>query len=370
MTGQENQAYFRDCRLLVCEDHIRHNAQLIQSMTRSQVIGVVKENGYGIGLQSLLRILIEEGIDFFAVSNTREAFFVRTLGWQGNLLLLSPELSVDNCVRLLEQNVIFMLGLPEQVDVLQQAAVQCGIIPRVHLKIDTGLGRYGFTNKQAADLPALTQPFAVEGCYTHFSAQGRHLEKKVNVQLARFQDALQTLQLQGLDPGMTHAASSRIFCAMGDLGLGAIRVGSLFLGRGDFYHRGFRDAICLEGELFHVAQRCKGDTLGYANGETLKEDTHIGLVRVGHGDGVLLRYQDANDPYLDLARHLMKRDGIFVTVRGKRCPVVGQSGISHMLVDLGEDGGTTGDKVYFPINPLMVHPAVERVLLSLADYPQ
>lgn len=363
----KNLVYQRDCALMIDEEKIKCNIQGIRKLTEKQIIAVIKENGYGIGLWNEYIIMKRQGISFFAVSHYEEAKRLRNFGFMGNLLLLSPELSGTNCISLLKDNVIFMLGSKEQADILKEAASVCHIIPRVHLKIDTGLGRYGFLYKRLDEVKESTEGFYVEGCYTHFTAEGRFFEHNVMKQVRRFHKALKELEKQEISYGMTHASSSRVLSYIGDLGFDAVRIGSLFLGRGAGNHKDvFRDAVCLQSKIYMCSIKRKGETLGYGNGIKLKKDSRVGLVRVGHADGVLIGDQDDNDSIkkaIKLLLACLKKQKYYVSYGKRRAAILGKIGISHLLIDLPESDECNSSEIFISVNPLLVNPLIKRIII-------
>lgn len=137
--------------------------------------------------------------------------------------------------------------------------------------------------------PATWRACALEGTYTHFATQTRDYVRVCRRQAARFARALDELRGMGIDPGLTHACASRAFCALGDLGYGAVRLGSALLGRCTGPLRAaFQNAAYLEAPVYQVRLHRRGDVVGYDARCRLARDTLVGLVRVGHADGAFL----------------------------------------------------------------------------------
>lgn len=368
-TLNKNLIFQRDCALIIDEEKIISNIQGIRKLTEKQIIAVIKENGYGIGLWNEYTILNRQGIMFFAVSHYEEVKKLRSFGWTGNLLLLSPELTLTNCISLLKDNVIFMLGSKEQADILKEARSICHIIPRVHIKIDTGFGRYGFLYSHLDEVKECIEGLLVEGCYTHFTAEGRSFQNNIMKQVRRFHKALSLLESQNIAYGMTHASSSRVLTYLGDLGFDAVRVGSLFLGRSTGnYKELFQDAVRLQSQIYMCSIKQKGDTLGYGNGVRLKKDSKIGLVRVGHADGVLIgSHDDVNSfkmAFKILLKNLRKQD-YYVIYGDKKAKILGKIGVSHLMLDISESDNDNNNIIYIPVNPLLVNPLIKRIIIRI-----
>lgn len=357
--------------MVIDESSIRKNVDIIYKITDKQIIAVLKENGYGMGLWNEYTILRKCGIDFFAVVNEAEAIMLRKFGWNGNILLLSPVLSLNSCIKLLDLNIIFMLGSEEQGKVLLEASKCTKLIPRVHIKIDTGFGRYGFYYSRLESLFHYAKKMAVEGCYTHFGTPNRNIKKHIMERVERFQLALRAIKRRGITVGMTHVAASRVFSYMGDLGFDAVRLGSLLIGRGAYRCRHqFEDAIYLEANIYLMSEKRKGETIGYGKGLKLKKDTTVGLVKVGHGDGVLVSYYDSQpSDWYWFASNMIKRvykrtEKAYVKIDRNKAEILGKIGVSNLMIDLTEVEPKEDSKVRISINPLLVHPFIPRKIIK------
>lgn len=353
--------------LHIDEAAIAHNLRMIRAHTDKQIIAVVKEDGYGIGLENAYRILQKYGIDFFGVAHASEALRLRELGAKEEILLLTPELSVRQCSCLLEKNIIFMLGSREQADILKEAAVLTKLVPRVHLAIDTGLGRYGFHWDNLGKIKVYTAGMHVEGCYTHFATASASYEKNIRRQFQRFEQSLAALASMGVNYGMTHVSATKTFLSTGDLGCDAVRIGSLLLGRcAGKQSADYRKAVCLHAPVYMKSFHKKGETIGYDGALKLRRDTIIGLVKAGYADGILLGSQDVQP---SLLRQMLKKiycaltgrsQGKYVEINGRPVPVLGKIGLNHLLVDLTDGDYDIGDEVVIDVNPIFVRRDIRR----------
>lgn len=358
--------------LKIHEASIQQNVREIRSRTDGRIIAVVKEDGYGIGLPNAYGILHRCGIDFYGVSTAEEALELRSIGCEDDILLLTPELSVNQCSRLLIQNIIFMLGSYEQASILKEASVRTKIVPRVHLAIDTGLGRYGFVWDELNEVKLCTSGIKVEGCYTHFATAGRNYEKNIRIQFRHFEESLHTLTKMGVSYGMTHVSASKAFSKCGDLGCDGIRIGSLLLGCCP-QDSSFRRAVWLESPIYMKNIHKRGAQLGYDGKLKLKRDTQIGIVKTGYSDGVFIGGQDGEE---SVVLQVLKKfyqiifcryRGKYVKINGDQVPVLGKIGLNHLLVDLTDGNYLIGDEVRIEVNPIFVPKKIQRVLEPSKD---
>ncbi len=351
---QANRVFDGDCTLVIDRRAIHHNLAQIRRQTRRRIIAVIKENGYGIGLYNAYSLLREGGVNFFAVSSYEEAMALRDFGCREEILLLTPVLSRAECTALVKRNVILMLGDMAQLYPLACAAMASGLSPRVHLKIETGLGRYGFVQNELPRLADSLRSLAVEGCYTHLSG-GTGYKKTVERQYCAFIQALEYLIDKGVNTGMKHISNSRATLTFGSLGFDAVRVGSALLGKCPG-HPSLKEGVWLESSIRMTKTCPKGVNIGYGGGAKLIRDSVLGVVPCGHSDGVFI---GNSQPSL-LRRMLGRQENSCAYVGKCRLPLIGKAGASHMTLDLTDSDCGVGDTVRIPINPLMVQSHIER----------
>ena len=357
----------KESRLVIRRDYIENNVRAVRQLTGARLMAVVKEDGYGIGIASAYRILSGCGVDFFCVGTPREALTLRNLGFSGDILLLTPEYSLPLCSQLLEENIIFMVGNSRQADVLRQASRGMRRSPRIHIKIDTGLGRYGFFRDTLLTVKFCTLDMNIEGIYTHFASCGRNYRKNILLQKQRFDQALKILEESGVPVPFVHAAASRTLAWAGDLGYDGVRIGSLLLGKETEGRADFQDAVRLEAKICEKKWYPAGEYAGYQRDVKLKRDSLIGVVRAGCGDGLGLARQSRER--LGLLRHAVRNmffpdHAYCLSGNGSRVPILDNTGTGHTLVDLTGLGLNPGDVLSFRINPLLADPDIPKIIVG------
>ena len=337
---------------------LESNAKAVMSVLKVPVIGVVKMDGYGMGVAEAARVWVEAGASMLAVSEPWEALALRQAGFSQDILLMAPVANRDDFDALAENGIILTVSDLENAKFYQQAAA--GKMLRVHVKVDTGMGRFGVRWTDIAQLKEIYQlsGFTFEGIFSHF---GKSFEEKFNLtkqQLERFLEAVTALQTAGICVGIRHIANSCAALRFPETHLDAVRVGSALVGA-----LMVKVPVKLETpHTFHakvvaVSDLKKGDTCGYASVYKAKKDTRAIVVGIGtdHGFGMT----GAPDPYpvkdlIVYLYHLFLRwkNPPCVSIEGKKMPLIGRIGSQYTSFDATGVDIKPGDWVQVPISLL------------------
>lgn len=123
---------------------LARNLDRLRRAASARIIGVVKGNGYGLGLTDYARFLTEHGVDMLAVSTAEEAAALRQAGIAAEVLMLSSTAVPRDVAGLLDCGAILTVGSCAAAETVSAVAVEKGVTARVHVKLDTGMGRFGF----------------------------------------------------------------------------------------------------------------------------------------------------------------------------------------------------------------------------------
>ena len=362
-----NSCFDINATLVIKQDAIVNNVKYISESTGAKVIAVVKENGYGLGVANLYNIIKDQDIFMYAVTATCEALALRQEGCETDILMLTPVSDFAELLSLVSNNVVIALGDSRQIPELVYIYELTGKRPRVHIQIDSGLGRYGFNLDDIPNVKRYKEYFSIEGCFTHLAGSTGNYKRSVEKQVCVFNVALERIRAAGVDTGITHVANSLAACEFGSLGFDAVRVGSASLGKTPAKCR-LEEAVWLESKVFSIYNRLEGEHIGYSGEAYLKRDSSLAVVRIGTGCGVGLIQKGAQDYTLgNFVKGVFKKIAdvpeLSVWINGKESPVIGRIGVSHMTVDVTENGVREGDTVRVKVNPLFVHPYVERMVI-------
>lgn len=351
--------------LVINKEDLRHNIEKIKEYAEKsgkddkgnglKIIAVVKANGYGLGIVEFTKFLIDNGISSFAVATIEEALALRKAGIKEEILMLSSTALKEEVKKLVENDVILTIGSTEDIEVVEQIGQELNKKIKVHLKIDTGFGRYGFIYSQKEKIVEAIKEarnIQIEGTFTHFSLSFFD-EKYTKEQFKRFIDTIEVLKMNDINPGMLHICNSSAFLKYPNMHLNAVRIGSAFLGRLAFQnHIGLKRIAHLESKVCEIKDLPKGFNIGYSNTYTTKKQTKVAIVPIGYMNGMnitngkdMFRPVDKLRYFLGAFKDLFKKEELKVKINNKDCKVLGRVGTYHITCDITNKDVKIGDKV-------------------------
>ncbi len=349
---------------IVETDAILHNLDVLTKKAQGTPIwAVLKGNGYGLGVKPMAELCRQRGIDRFAVTELSEAQTLREAGFtQSPILMLRPTTDPAELKLLLDLDVIATVGSPEDAAALNGLAGQRDMVAEAHVKIDTGMGRYGFLPSELEKILSVYQyndHIAVSGIYTHLHSAFCS-EKATFAQVDTFRQVVQAIQDAGFEPGAAHCANSAAFLRWPELKMDGVRLGSALLGRVLVKSNLHRVGWC-EATVDELRWLPAGHTCGYGAAWKAKRPTQIAVLSVGWYNGFtneygrdVFRFRDCLRTALSAIKHMIFKKHIYVTVNGKKCRVLGHVGMLHTVCDVSKAHCKLGDKAILDINPLQV----------------
>ena len=345
--------------LVINREDLKHNIRIIKEIAKDtgrqdnhkplKIIAVVKGNGYGLGLVNYSRFLVDNGIDFLAVSTIEEAVKLREAKIEARILMLSSTAVKREIEKLVENDIIITIGSKEALEVAEQVALEKQIKIKAHLKIDTGFGRYGFIySEKEKMLESLKniKNVQIEGTFSHLSLAFYEKNEYSEEQFKRFIDVIEFLKENKIETGMLHICNSSAFLKFKNMRLNAVRVGSAFLGRIAIPNKyGLRKIAYLKSNVTEIKELPKGYNVGYSNSYTTKNTTKIALVPCGYADGFNVREQRDMFRKIDRLRYIVrdikdsfKDKSLYVNIKTKdgfsKCKVLGRIGMYHLSVNI------------------------------------
>ncbi len=358
--------------LLVERNKIRANLEVIKEQAaKAQVIAVLKANAYGLGLEEMARLCREAGIRRFAVTEPEDAVRLRDWGFgEEEILVLRSTANEEEIEKILQAGATATVGSYDAALALNGLAESRGMMCDVHIKIDTGMGRYGFLPTEIDRVFSVyryLKNLTVTGTYTHYANAFRNV-KKTQEQLDAFNAVVEKIRSAGFEPGMLHASNSEAMFGCKMPNLDAVRIGSALGGRviakGD---HGLQKTGRLQSEISEVRWLPTGAPVGYGSSYITKHPTRVAVIPVGSSDGymlektrVLTRFPDCLRAACGLLLAFVRRRKHFVLVNGKRAPVIGHVGVNHTTIDVTDIECGPGTPVLLEAAPLYVPASIPR----------
>lgn len=297
-------------------------------------IAVVKANAYGHGLVEISRYLVEFGVDYLAVAFSSEAIVLRTNGIGIPILVLVPENDsfIEDCI---DYNLDYTVDSFYLAKRISDYARMKRKIARLHLYVDTGMGRDGVHFSQALSLLekiTLLPNVRVVGLMSHFATAESNIEF-AKLQLQRFQTIVKDSKEAGYEFDLIHIANSGAILSLPESFFNAVRPGILLYGyvpnRTMQANYQFYPILTLYSTVISERLIRAGDSVGYGQQFIATNKTRVVTVPIGYGDGFWRRF-----------------DSAFCIIRGKRYPIIGGVCMDEIMVEVGMDSDViVGDEV-------------------------
>jgi alanine racemase len=304
---------------------LRRNIRLIRADLPPSVrlMAVVKDEAYGHGALEVARIALEEGAWGFGLSTLEEAMILREAGITAPLLLLGErqEAELEWCVT---HDLTVCVNEVHTVRKLAQLAAEFGKRVPVHVKIHTGMSRYGVRWDEALPLfeaLLVEKSLLLEGVMTHFAQSDEADKTFANLQFARFQEVLSALAARNIPVKLRHVCNSGGFLDLPHAHLDMVRAGILL-------HGVFPSMVCrripgiepvmsVKAKIAGIQKVKAGESVGYAMRYIPTTDRRIAVLPIGYGDGF----------------PRVRNEGCAL-IHGQRAPLVGGVAMDALMVDI------------------------------------
>ncbi len=306
-------------------DAIGHNVRAYQRHCGENVrlMAVVKANAYGHGAVPVARAALSAGAERLAVSRAIEGVELRKAGIQAPILLMgyTPPGGADLVA---EWRLTPSLMTVEAAQALSQRAEALGYKIPVHVKVDTGMSRYGVLPGELigllntiSNLPGIE----IEGLFTHFATADSADQTHMRAQLALFEQALAEARGAGFRVPIVHAANSAATMLLPEAHFDAVRIGIGMYGLDPSSEWApvfpIRPALSLKSRVSRVRVLPAGAGVSYGRTYVAEEPVRAALISTGYGDG--------------FHRALSNRGAVLI--RGRRAPIIGRVCMDQFVVD-------------------------------------
>ena len=342
---------------------VRYNLdRLVTLAGKTPIWAVLKGNGYGLGAGEMAKLCHEAGIRRFAVTEISEGLDIRMQFPQAEILMLRPTTDPGELQQMLDLEIIATISCSAEAAALNSLALQRGTVAEVHVKVDTGMGRYGFMPHETEKILSVyrhNDHLAVSGIYTHFHSAFCN-EASVFAQADAFRGVLRALIDAGVEPGAAHCCNSSAFLRWPELHMDGVRLGSALLGR-VLTKADLRRVGRCEASVDEIRWLPTGHSTGYGAAWKAKKPTRTAVIGVGWYHGFAVSYGDDIFRVRDCIRamiraflNILRRKKLYVRINGALCPVLGHVGMLHTVCDVTKVSCSVGDTAILDINPLLV----------------
>jgi alanine racemase len=326
-------------------DAVAANTRELRRVTRpeARLLVAVKANAYGHGLVEVARRALESGADALGVARMPEALALRDAGIDAPILVFgfTPPSDVEDLVR---HDLIQTVYALETARAYADGIGKSGGRLKVHLKVDTGMGRLGILPdarryvepgmdisddavREVTDIAGLSA-LTLEGIFTHFASSDSADKRFAEKQFATFMAFLDQLKHSGIEFEVRHAANSGAIIDLPHTHLDMVRAGVSLYG---LYPSGEVDksriiltpVMTLKARIVHLKKVPAGFPVSYGMTHTTPAPTVIATVPVGYADGFNRRSSNRG--------HML--------VHGQRAPIVGRVCMDLTMIDVGHIPG-------------------------------
>ena len=304
-------------------DALAHNVRLLKSQANgAALMAVVKANAYGHGAVAVARAALAAGADRLGVVCVDEGEQLRRAGITAPILVMGHT-PAGEAQRLADLSLTPSVVSDQTALALARVAGERGIEMPVHLKVDTGLNRYGLPRSEAADLGRWLHDLAgiqVEGVFTHFASADEGDKSYTIEQHKLFLSVAEQLNWVPV----RHVSNTATLLDMPDMSLDMVRPGLGIYGCYPSTHvkrsLPLRPVLSLKGRVVRLSPIAPGEPVSYGRTWKASRPSLIGLVMCGYADG--------------LPRALSNRGSVLV--RGRRAPIVGRVCMDMCMVDVSD----------------------------------
>ncbi len=302
-----------------------HNLGQIRQLvgSKAQVLAVVKANAYGHGLLPVARALVAAGADQLGVAHAVEGITLRRNELRQKILVLGQILP-DEVPGVVENGLIPAVGDAAIAEALSQEGLRRQHQVDVHLKVDTGMGRYGVWHEEALELArhlATLPGIKLQGIFSHLAMAGQSAEA-TTAQINRFSRLLEKMPQAGLEAGIRHLANSVGLVRFPASRLDLVRTGLLLYGispiREGRLPLELKAPLTLKAQVRFLKTLPAGQSVSYGGTFKALRPTRVATIPIGYAHGY--------------PRSLSNRACLLI--QGRRAPVVGKITMEDLMADV------------------------------------
>ena len=351
--------------LEISRNKIEKNLEKIKRINEN-IIYVLKDDAYGLGIENILPILIENGCNYYAVAYIEEALEIKKISRKKfskevNVMILNYtevediRIAVENGIEL---TIYSLFQLREYEKIFSEILEEGKNNIKIHIKLNTGMNRLGFDGDEIEELSGILKRFQVRNENKRFLEYDKKVEdvktvekigkleivsifshisdsenfEKTEAQVKKYEEFLKIFQNMGIDCRYTHLQASPLLFKYGkkynyDFG----RVGMAIYGMEPLSERvGLEQVINLHSKIISIRKVRKGEQVSYGNNGLLERDTVVAVVPIGYAHGLKKQIESSNS---------------YILIKGEKAYILGEVCMDMILVDVTDiEGVSVGDK--------------------------
>ena len=325
-------------RLYISKSCIKNNINYIKSnlFKSTKIIAMVKANAYGCGAFEISKYLEEIGITDFGVALVSEGISLRNFGIKSNILVTSQFLEPD-INNIIKYNLSVSASDIDLIKKLNDAAKENNKNIKIHIKVDSGMGRLGFTKKNIFDsidyIKNNCKNIDIDGIYTHLSCADNDENYTIS-QLQTFDKIVTTLKEKGFNFSYIHALNSAGILKYNKYQYTHVRAGILIYGYSpdtSLINDNIKPCLTLKSRILRINEIDSDSKISYGATYTAKKGDKIATIQIGYADG--------------LPRACSNKYSVYVN--GIKCKIVGNICMDMCMIDISNvnDLVQVGDEV-------------------------
>ena len=341
--------------LEISRNKIEKNLEKIKRINKN-IIYVLKDDAYGLGIENILPILIENGCDYYAVAYIEEALEIKRISREKfskevNVMMLNYtevediKIAVENGIEL---TIYSLFQFREYEKIFSEILEEGKNNIQIHIKLNTGMNRLGFDGYEIEELCGILKRFQVRNenkRFLEYDKKGESVKtvenrgkleivnlEKTEAQVKKYEEFLRIFQKMGIDYRYTHLqASPLLFKYREKYNYDFGRVGMAIYGMEPLSERvGLEQVINLHSKIISLRKVRKGEQVSYGNNGLLERDTVVAVVPIGYAHGLKKQIESSNS---------------YILIKGEKAYILGEVCMDMILVDVTDiEGVSVGDK--------------------------
>jgi len=315
----------RPSKLYIDLNAILHNINEVRRLLspETDIMAVIKASAYGGGSQEIAKLLMQNDIKRFAVAIPEEAVILRNSGIYSPILVLTPPMLSD-LQTIVDYDLIPSISDIETAKKLDEACSIKNKIMKIHVEIDTGMGRTGIQPEDAISLISEIKHLSnleVEGLFSHFSSAESDPDY-TKKQITFFEKTLTDLKNIGITIPIRHICNSAGIVFFPEAHYEFVRLGLMLYGYYPDKNLNekllLKPSLTLKTEIIHIKDVPPETSISYNRTFTTKSPSRIATIPIGYADGF---------------KRALSNKG-FIFVNGRKAPIIGRICMDLTMVDV------------------------------------